>query len=92
MSYDSTRVEPLHLGSGGFGIATRNEDGGWINAVDMNFGGTKKFVWGAWNPNYKLGTYGLDPHTHTAWAVINYNGDFAMAGFEKHQDQDSPRP
>jgi hypothetical protein len=92
MSYDSTRVEPLHLGSGGFGIATRNEDGGWINAVDMNFGGTKKFVWGAWNPNYKLGTYGLDPHTHTAWAVINYNGDFAVAGFEKHQDQDSPRP
>jgi hypothetical protein len=35
-----------------------------------------------------LGTYGLDPNTNTAWAVINYNGDFAVAGFENHQDND----
>jgi hypothetical protein len=69
------------LGKGGFGLATRDEDGKWINAVDLNNGGTKKFVVGPWNPAYALGTYGVDPSTHTAWAVVNYNGDFACSRF-----------
>ncbi len=34
-----------------------------------------------WNPSYKLGTYGVDTATNTAWAVINYNGDFAVGRF-----------
>ncbi len=68
-----------HIGNGGFGIATRDEAGKWINAVDMNVGGTKTFVKGPWNPGYGLGTYGVDASTKTAWAVINYNGDFAVA-------------
>jgi hypothetical protein len=30
-------------------------------------------------PGYGLGTYGVDTKTKTAWAVINYNGEFAVA-------------
>ncbi len=50
----------------------------WVNAVDENIGGTKNFVFGPWEKSYPLGTYGVDPTTHTAWAVLNYNGDFAV--------------
>ena len=81
MSYDPKKARPEHLGKGLFGLATKDEDGHWINAVGMNFGGAPKFVKGAWKPGYELGTYGIDPSTKTAWAVINYNGDFAVAGF-----------
>jgi hypothetical protein len=63
---------------GKFGIATY-VDGKWVNAVDENFGGCKKFVFGKYKPRYGLGTYGIDPFTKTAWAVINYNADFAIA-------------
>jgi hypothetical protein len=87
MNYDLKRVRPEHLGKGLFGLATKDADGNWINAVDKNFGGTRKFVMGAWDPGYELGTYGVDPSTHTAWAVINHNSDFAVAQFnEKHSD------
>jgi hypothetical protein len=80
INYDHS-VPPAHLGQGLFGLATRDADGNWINAVDKNFGGVKKFVKGAWNSSYGLGTYGIDPSTHTAWAVINYNSDFAISQF-----------
>lgn len=76
MSYDKT---PTHQGNGSFGIATRDTDGNWVNAVDRNFGGNKTFVHGPWNATYGLGTYGIDPSTKTAWSVINFNGDFAVA-------------
>jgi hypothetical protein len=49
--------------------------------VDGNFGGEKNFVIGPWNSSYELGTYGIDLETHTAWAVINHGGDFAIARF-----------
>jgi hypothetical protein len=92
MDYDRKHSRPEHLGHGGFGLVTRDADGDWINAVDMNFGGAKKFVLGAWQPGYELGTYGVDPRTHTAWAVVNYNGDFAVSGFHHarsgHKDRD----
>jgi hypothetical protein len=76
MSYVEDLAESL--GNGRFGIAARAEDGTWVNAVDRNFGGTKKFVKGPWGPDYELGTYGVDPRTKTAWAVVNYEGDFAV--------------
>jgi len=79
LSYDHEKYWPWHLGTGGFGIATKDAAGNWVNAVDQNFGGTKRFVVGPWNPGYELGTYGVDPYTHTAWAVINYNSEFAVA-------------
>ena len=82
MSYDPKQVNSLMLKSGLFGLAARDDDGYWINAVDLNYsGGDKKFVLGPWDPSYKLGTYGIDTNTKTAWAVIDYNGDFAVGRF-----------
>jgi hypothetical protein len=81
MSYDPKKANSGILKTGLFGLATRDEDGNWVNAADMNFGGTKKFVLGPWDPSYKLGTYGVDTSTHTVWAVINYNANFAAAQF-----------
>ncbi len=78
MTYDDNRVNGLHLGNGGFRLAAKDTDGKWVKAVDKNFGGAGKFVKGAWRPGYELGTYGVDPFTKTAWAVINYDGDFAV--------------
>jgi hypothetical protein len=87
MTYDPRRLSAASLYGGSFGLATKGDDGEWINAVDMNFSGNKRFVLGPWDPSYKLGTYGVEPNTHTAWAVINYNGDFAVTRFENHQGQ-----
>jgi len=78
MSYDPHGVKQAVLQSGLFGLATKDANGSWINAVAKNFGGTVKFVLGPWNLNYGLGTYGVDTSTNTAWAVINYNSDFAV--------------
>jgi len=79
MNYDAKGVGNGELKNGTVGLATRDDDGNWINAVDMNFGGAKQFVYGPWDASYKLGTYGIDQSTHTAWAVVNYNGDFVVA-------------
>jgi hypothetical protein len=84
MTYDQKKVMPFHPGNGGFGIVTKDADGNWVNAVDMNSGGAKMFVDGPSDPTYELGTYGVDPKTQTAWAVINYNSEFAVASFEKN--------
>ncbi len=76
MSFDFNRM--VHLGNGGIGIATF-VDGEWVNAVDENYGnGKRKFVVGKYKPQYGLGTYGIDPKTKTAWAVLDYNADFAV--------------
>jgi hypothetical protein len=81
-------VSHKELKQGLFGLVTKNAQGNWINAVDKNFGGKKKFVYGPGLSDYELGTYGVDPHTKTVWAVINYNGDFAAARFDKkHQER-----
>ena len=37
------------------------------------------FVLGPWKAKYGLGTYGIDPASHTAWAVVNYDGSFAVS-------------
>jgi len=81
VSYDPEKAAPQHLGKGFFGLATKDAAGNWINAVEKNFGGTKMFVMGPWKAEYELGTYGVDPSSKTAWAVINYAGDFAVARF-----------
>lgn len=76
MSYDQRRQQSL--GNGRFGIATLDDDGNWVNAVDRNHGGEKRYVQGPWREGYALGTYGVDPSTKTAWAVVNHEGDFAV--------------
>jgi hypothetical protein len=54
-------------------------DGKWVNAVNENFGGNKKFIRGKYKSEYQLGTFGYDSKSKTAWAVLNYNADFAVA-------------
>ena len=80
MSYDPSVTITLNLINHGrkVTLSTTDENGNWVNAVDENIGGTKNFVFGPWEKSYPLGTYGVDPTTHTAWAVLNYNGDFAV--------------
>jgi hypothetical protein len=78
MSYTArSSLDPL-IRSGQFSILTRDNKGKWGNAVKKNFGGVSKFIYGPWNSTYPLGSYGVDPATKTAWAVLNYNGDFAV--------------
>ena len=87
LSYDHDSVNDEELKHGLFGMVTKDAQGNWINAVDKNIGGTKKFVYGPWIASDGLGTYGVDTHTHTVWAVINHNSDFAAAKFpEKHKE------
>jgi calcineurin-like phosphoesterase family protein len=76
MTYNPGHSE--HLGNGGFGIATKDADGNWVNAVDK-VNATPMFVKGPWKASYGPGTYGVDASTKTAWAVIDYDGTFAVA-------------
>ena len=77
MSYDPGST--TSLGNGAFGLGTRTSAGTWVNAVDLNVGGTTTFVMGPWAPGYGLGSYGTDPSTKTVWAVVNHDGSFAAA-------------
>lgn len=87
MTYDTLRGRPWDLLRGAFGLAVRNDAGKWVNAVDANFGGKKRFVLGPWKSDYPLSTYGVDPFTRTAWAAVNHAGDFAVAeGLEWERD------
>ena len=81
LSYVSKKAKAKAILSGAFGIAARDSQGNWVNAVDLNSGGAKKFVIGPWNANYGLGSYGVDPNTLTTWAVLDYTDDFAAAQF-----------
>jgi len=83
LSYDQHGLHPIQLGKGLLELVTRDKDGHWVNAVDMNFGGTKQFVLGPYKSGYGLGTYGVDLKTGTVWAVINYNNVFAAARFKQ---------
>ncbi|QAR33846.1 metallophosphoesterase [Geovibrio thiophilus] len=78
MSYDSSKVSSAEIAGGKFGIATNDEDGTWINAVNQNFGGGNTFVQREWQSDDKLGTWGVDTASGTVWAVVNYNGYFAV--------------
>jgi hypothetical protein len=77
LSFSSTGLTAAQLQSGAFGLATVDASGNWINAVNQNFGGTRKFVFGPYDPSYSLGTFGVDVTRNTVWAVINYNSSFA---------------
>ena len=85
MTYNasSNMVQKTLLKAGKAGIAVQDGSGKWVNAVSMNFGGSKNFVRGPWDPSYSLGTYGYDSSTKTVWAVLNYNADFAVTKFSK---------
>jgi hypothetical protein len=61
-------------------LAMKDANGNWVKAVSGNFGGNSTFVLGAYDAgaDSALGTYGIDPSTNTAWAVVNNTGDFAV--------------
>ena len=79
MNYDPTGLDATVLNSGAFGLAVKDENRGWVNAISKNIGGATNFVVGEWDPSYTLGTYGVDTLHNTSWAVINHNSDFAVA-------------
>jgi hypothetical protein len=87
MSYIPNIWSSALIRRGDFGLVARSAQGKWVNAVTKNFAVTQKFVLGPWNSSYKLGTYGVDTATNTAWAILNYNGDFAV-GAAPLSDQD----
>ncbi len=76
LSYEAGLVRPTALRNGGFCLQGKDAVGNWVNAVDLNQGGSKKFVYGPWKAGYALGTHGVDPATHTVWAVLNRDGEF----------------
>lgn len=71
-------LENHHLERGQFVIVSKNDEGDWVNAVDLNTGGAKTFVCGPWHEGYALGTYGIDLNSRIVWAVLNHEGDFAL--------------
>ncbi len=78
ITYDPKKVRPSDLVSGRFVIISKDDEENWVSAVDLNTGGAATFIYGPWKATYGLGTYGVDPRTKTAWAVLNHEGDFAL--------------
>ena len=60
-------------------LLAKDANGRWVKAVDLNAGGTKKYMPGAYKSTYGLGTYGYDPKTGSVWAVVNHEGTFAIS-------------
>lgn len=79
MGFDASGLGTDDLAAGKVYLVTRDGAGNWVNAVDLNHGGAKAFVLGAYDSAYGLGTYGVNPYDHTAWAVLNHGSDFAVA-------------
>lgn len=80
MSYDATMPASDAI-QGKIGIIALDTMGNWVNAADGNSAGSKRFVLGSALSSDSIGAYGVDTATHTAWAVVNYTSDFAVAGF-----------
>ena len=81
LSFDATHPVAISGGQsdtwlGYYNIATGHFD----KAALGDSGATPVFVLGAYDPNtdYHLGYYGLDTVNHTAWAVVDYDGTFAV--------------
>jgi hypothetical protein len=69
------------FGTGEFGIQARNAKGDWVPAASLTVA-EPKFIVGPWKRGYELGTYGVDPASKTAWAVVDYQGEFRVANFD----------
>jgi hypothetical protein len=67
-----------NIANGKAGLAALNASGEWVNAASLNFGSSSlKFVNGPWQSGYGLGCYGASGGS--AWAVVNFQGSFALA-------------
>jgi hypothetical protein len=78
MKYDAG-VSMADIVQHNLGLVASDSTGAWVNAVDLNSGGTPKFSLGGWTVLDSLGTWGVDTSTRTAWAVINHGGSFAVS-------------
>jgi hypothetical protein len=75
MSYNDATFK-----NGVFGLSVIDQNGAAQNAISGNDSSSvAMFVNGPYSASYPLGTYGIDPATKTAWAVINHSSDFAVA-------------
>ncbi len=82
LTYDPHYLNTEAIGRGGFGLVAQRADGRWVNGVELNAAGAPRYVNGPYRPGYALGTYGVDPSTKTAWAVVDYtNAHFAVRNF-----------
>jgi len=77
-----TYVLSLKPGSGtlnsGYALASLDANGNWTKAAKLT-GSSNNFVLGPWSSSYTTpGIYGIDPSSNTAWAVLNYDGVFAI--------------
>lgn len=79
LSFHAAGLAPEALAAGRIALVAKDATGTWINAVDANVGGEKKRINGDYDPTFKLGTFGVNTVTGTAWAVINHSGEFAVA-------------
>ena len=73
-------IEQLgNIAKGEAGLAALDQKGRWVNAVDLNIGSGNhpNFVNGPCKSGYGLGTFGVDGKK--AWAVVNFQGQFAIA-------------
>lgn len=62
---------------GSYGIAALAADGTWENAAARG-GAEVSFVRGAARTDAPVGTFGVDPSTKRAWAVLDRGGVFAL--------------
>lgn len=62
---------------GSYGIAALAADGTWENAAARG-GAEARFVLGAAPDDAAVGTYGVDPSTKRAWAVLDRGGVLAL--------------
>ncbi|MEI6195178.1 MAG: metallophosphoesterase, partial [Verrucomicrobiota bacterium] len=84
-------IDPTNYFSGLFGLVSKDTNGNWVNAVNLNTGGNAQFVFGPYVSSYPLGTYGVDTNAGTVWAVVNYQGSFAAGSITQRTDFTSLR-
>ncbi len=81
MNFDATHPATIVNGQPNTWLGSYNmTTGRFDKAAADDVGATLVFVPGAYDPNMDdhLGYYGLDPVNHTAWAVVDYDGTFAV--------------
>ena len=68
-----------YLDLGPDGVAGTSDDQ-WLPAVEGNFGSTNNTFVGVepWNGDMTLGEWGVNVETHSVWAVVDHNSDFAV--------------
>jgi len=79
----SYRGELAGPGLGTFGLESKDAQGRWRNAAELDQDGGGRFVDGPWRAGLARGSYGVDGRSQTAWAVVDYDGDFRVAPFDE---------